>query len=125
MNSVNINTAGNTAGNTANVIDVSDLSRVLRKSVSSILADRSRAPHRLPPACTPPGTRQPLWILDDVLDWLRGHREPAAPASASAAPQPAEAPTTTTTAPASAKRRRGRPTKAEQVARAAVATGGA
>lgn len=88
----------------ADVLDVGDLSRVLRKSASSILADRARAPHRLPPACTPPGTRQPLWILGDVLAWLRQHQEPAAPA-----PSPA----------AQAPRKRGRPTKAEAAARAA------
>lgn len=101
---MNINTAaGNTAaGNTADVLDVGDLSRVLRKSVSSILADRSRAPHRLPPACTPHGTRQPLWILGDVLEWLAAHREPnVAPPAVEPAPP-----------------RRGRPTKAEQARRA-------
>ena len=90
----------------ADVLDVGDLSRVLRKSASSILADRARAPHRLPPACTPPGTRQPLWILGDVLAWLRQHQEPATPAPA---PSPA----------AQAPRKRGRPTKAEAAARAA------
>ena len=104
---MNINTtAGNTTG-TADVLDLGDLSRVLRKSVSSILADRSRAPHRLPPACTAPGTRQPLWILSDVLDWLRTHREPAVAVEQSAVEvEPAP-------------RRPGRPTKAEQARRVA------
>lgn len=51
------------------------LSLILGKSVAAILADRSRAPHRLPPACSPPGTRRPTWLLSDVLAWLAEHRE--------------------------------------------------
>lgn len=85
------------------VLTVEDLSRLLDKSRSAILADRSRAPHRLPPACKVPGTT-PRWLLSDVLDWLAAHREPAA-----SAPAPAPAPR---------RRGRGRPTKVEQIARA-------
>lgn len=108
---MNINAAaGTTAGNTADVLDVGDLSRILRKSPSSVLADRSRAPHRLPPACTAPGTRQPLWLLSDVLAWLSAHREQTvAPV---AEPVPTSAP------------RRGRPTKMDQARRAAAAQEG-
>lgn len=98
------------------VLNVLQLAELLHKTPQSVLADRSRAPHRLPPACTPPGTKSPLYLLDDVLAWLREHREPAAPA-----PAPAPAPA------AEPARRRGRPTKAEQAARAAAraAEGGA
>lgn len=79
------------------------LSLILGKSVAAILADRSRAPHRLPPACSPPGTRRPTWLLSDVLAWLAEHRE--APVSA-----PERAPAAFPVAP----RRSGRPTKVEQ-----------
>lgn len=91
------------------VLTALDLGRLLNKNPSAIFADRSRAPWRLPPACTPPGTKSPLWLLDDVLAWLRQHREPEH----------------TPPAPAPAPRRRGRPTKAEQAARRAVQEGGA
>ncbi|MBO1249439.1 DNA-binding protein [Comamonas denitrificans] len=79
------------------VLGVTELSVLLHKSPGVILADRVRAPHRLPPCCTPPGTRQPLWILQDVLDWLRQFQK-----------QPAPAPV---------KKRQGRPTKREQLER--------
>lgn len=79
------------------------LSLILGKSVAAILADRSRAPHRLPPACSPPGTRRPTWLLSDVLAWLAEHRE--APVAA-----PEHAPAKPPVAP----RRSGRPTKVEQ-----------
>ena len=92
------------------VIGISELGILLKKTPVSIRADRCRAPHRLPPSCTPPGSRQPLWLLDDVLAWLRQYQ--AAPATP---PQP--------------PRRRGRPTKREQLERqqaqaAAAAKGG-
>lgn len=71
------------------------LAHLLDKSVAAILADRSRAPHKLPPACLPPGTQKPIWLLADVVDWLAKNRE-----------QPkGELPKT---------KRRGRPTKVEQ-----------
>lgn len=79
------------------------LSLILGKSVAAILADRSRAPHRLPPACSPPGTRRPTWLLQDVLAWLAEHREAPVAAPERAA---AKAPV--------APRRSGRPTKVEQ-----------
>lgn len=59
------------------IIDADILGKLLHKTVSSIHADRCRNPHRLPPACTPPGTKKPLWLLSDVLAWLAQHREPS------------------------------------------------
>lgn len=79
------------------------LSLILGKSVAAILADRSRAPHRLPPACSPPGTRRPTWLLSDVLAWLAEHRE-----------APAAAPERASAEPKVSPRRSGRPTKIEQ-----------
>jgi len=58
------------------VFGVDLLSVILDKSPASIFADRSRAPHKLPPACTPPGSKCPRWILEDVIAWLRSHQEP-------------------------------------------------
>lgn len=95
------------------VINVLQLAELIHKTPQSILADRSRAPHRLPPSCEPPGTKSPLWILEDVLEWLRHYQRPAVPAPAVAAP----------VQPADTLRRRGRPTKAEQIARAAEKEG--
>ena len=51
------------------------LSLLLGRSVASLQADRSRKPTTLPPACTPPGTKSPRWLLTDVLAWLAQHRE--------------------------------------------------
>lgn len=86
------------------IIGVGELSLLLRKSPASILADRCRAPHLIPPDATPPGSKQPLWLLEDVFAWLVQFRRPAAP-------QPA---------PATSIGRRGAPTKKERQA-AAVA----
>jgi len=99
------------------VIDIDGLSQLLHKSPASIVADRSRAPHRVPPSCEPPGSRTPLWIMQDVLNWLRSYQRQAVTAPA-AAPSTKPANTADDQAP---RRRRGRPTKAEQAARAAAA----
>lgn len=85
------------------VLDVSDLAVLMRRAVPTILSDRSRAPERVPPSCEPPGSKQPLWILDDVLAWLRQHQRPVG-AKAKVGRQVGR-PT------------KGRPTKAEQIAR--------
>lgn len=57
------------------IFGVSTLSCLIEKAPASIIADRSRAPWRVPPACTPPGAKQPLWLLADVIAWLAAHRE--------------------------------------------------
>lgn len=81
------------------VLNLDGLSRLLHRDRATILADRCRAPHRVPPAHRIPGTKEPLWFLDEVLDWLRAHPD---------------LPSTVATSPRSP----GRPRKAEQVARA-------
>lgn len=55
------------------------LSELIGQSIPTILANRSRARHKLPPACVAPGTKQPVWLLSDVLAWLASHRETPAP----------------------------------------------
>lgn len=54
------------------------LSLLLGRSVATLQMDRFRKPWSLPPACTPPGTKSPRWLLTDVLAWLAQHREPRA-----------------------------------------------
>ncbi len=76
-------------------LDAHALGPVLRKSALSIMADLSRAPHRLPPPIRIGGARGALWLESTVLEWLQSHEQ-------GALEQP---------------RRRGRPTKAEQLAR--------
>jgi len=75
------------------VIGLGELSVLLRKTPASVLADRSRAPHLIPPDCTPPGSKQPLWLLTDVLAWLAQFRRPAVPPPAVAAAPRRGAPT--------------------------------
>lgn len=52
------------------------LSELLGRSITSLQCDRTRKPESLPPACTPPGTKSPRWLLTDVLAWLAEYREP-------------------------------------------------
>lgn len=82
------------------VLDVADLAVLMRQAVPTILSNRTRAPERVPPSCQPPGARQPLWLLEDVLAWLRQHQHQR-PVSAKA----------------KVGAKVGRPTKADQIAR--------
>ena len=82
------------------VLDLDGLAKLLHRDRATILADRCRAPQRVPPAHKPPGTKEPLWLLDEVLHWLRAHPD----LRAGAKPAVRRAP--------------GRPLKAEQVWRA-------
>lgn len=52
------------------VLTATVLAELIGMSVRTVLANKSRAPHKLPPACSPPGTKQPLWLLTDVLAWV-------------------------------------------------------
>lgn len=53
------------------------LSVLLGRSIPSLQSDLSRKPWALPPFCKIPGTKAPIWLLRDVLDWLAAHRAPA------------------------------------------------
>lgn len=75
------------------------LAQLLGRTVATLQADRCRRPTALPPACTPPGTKSPRWLLADVLEWLSAHREVEDRT-------PADVPV---------KRGRGRPSKVETV----------
>lgn len=59
--------------NQAVIIDVNGLARLLYRTPATLLEDRVRRPDSLPPALLPPGSRKPLWIVDDVIRWLREH----------------------------------------------------
>src|SRR5579875_3128482 len=59
------------------LLDLDELARVLHRDRETIKADRCRAPQRVPPAYKIPGTKEPLWLLDEVLEWLRQHPEHA------------------------------------------------
>lgn len=98
------------------VLCAEQLAALLDRAPSSVLADVSRAPHKLPPFCALPGTHRKVWLTATVLSWLEEHqttpvREPAVPTSA---------------VPVAAKPRRGRPRNADRAVlrEAAVAKGG-
>lgn len=82
------------------LLDVHDLARILRRPVATIYSQRTRSPGALPPACTLPGSRRPMWHPDDVQNWIDQHRASRQQEQASDAAGAAEQP-----------RRRGRPRK--------------
>lgn len=86
------------------------LGQLLHRSPVSLQADFSRKPASLPPAHRPPGTKQPIWLLTEVLAWL--------------ANQPAKLPARVPVEALAAKRGRGAPTKAERVKRGLSASSG-
>lgn len=89
------------------------LGQLLHRSPVSLQADFSRKPASLPPAHRPPGTKQPIWLLTEVLTWLANQ-----PAKV-----PASAPVKALEA-LEAKRGPGAPTKAERVKRGLSASSG-
>jgi hypothetical protein len=95
--------ANATPGDESDTLDVDGLAALLHRRRSTILTDRSRNPDRVPPSCTPPGARYPLWIRTDVLAWLRRNPDPPRHRPHSGNP--------------SRPRHPGRPTKAETVRR--------
>lgn len=86
------------------VLDAVDLSKLLHRSPATIRADISRRPWTLPPAIRL-GART-LWLLSTVIEWLKARERPLDQKK----PEPFYA--------AEIRRKRGRPTKAEQVAKA-------
>jgi predicted DNA-binding transcriptional regulator AlpA len=88
-------------------IDADGLSTLLGRRAATIRADLSRRPWTLPPAIKV--GRRTLWLTETVLAWLKSHERAATPPQKTA---PREMPA------ALPPRRRGRPTKADQLARA-------
>lgn len=60
--------------NTPKTIGVEELATILQRAVATVKTDVSRRPETLPPRLAIPGTRTPIWLLSDVLDWLERHR---------------------------------------------------
>ncbi len=56
------------------IIGYDGLSLLLGRTVATLQADRIRRPESLPPASTPAGTRNPLWVTVDVIEWIRAMR---------------------------------------------------
>lgn len=87
-----------------------DIAALLGKTSSAVNRQRhdirqgKASPDALPRALDIPGTRKTLWLTEDVVGWLRRHRE-----------EQISAPEITTTQPP--KRPCGRPRKREQLAR--------
>ena len=78
------------------VIGADELSILLKRK--NINQDRCSRPYTLPQACLIPGTQKPLWVVEDVLAWLRQFKE-----------QPSR--------PEQVVKKIGAPTKAERVAK--------
>ena len=57
------------------IVDIHGLSVLLNRQPEVIAAARCTRPHTLPPACSIPDTKKPLWIVQDVIDWLRTYQE--------------------------------------------------
>jgi hypothetical protein len=92
------------------IIDAEVLGNMLRKERSVILKNRREdltkapgEPKTLPVECTPPGTKNPIWRLETVLDWLEEFEAQRKSALAGVVADPI--------------RRMGAPTKAERVAK--------
>lgn len=57
-------------------VGVEELATMLGRAPASIRMARCRSPESLPPAIRIPGQRRLVWLVDDVVEWLRKHREP-------------------------------------------------
>lgn len=85
-----------------------DLAGLLHCSLSTIykaLHDPGRV--RLPPRVIVPGSRRLLWLTDDVVEWLRRHRELGLDPAPDVTARPAT-------------RRRGRPSKGHAGSRGVI-----
>lgn len=85
--------ASEAAGSKPTVFD-DGLAQILGLTPLTLAKKRCTDPGSLPPHCLPPGSKRPIYIVEDVLAWLRQYQ----------------------VTPFQGKRR-GRPTKAEQIAR--------
>jgi hypothetical protein len=60
---------------TIKTIGVEELSTLLRRAVETIRSDARRRPETLPPRIVIPGTTKLLWLEEDVLAWMKEHRD--------------------------------------------------
>jgi hypothetical protein len=60
---------------TIKTIGVEELSVLLRRAVDTIRSDARRRPETLPPRIIIPGTSKLLWLEEDVVNWMKEHRD--------------------------------------------------
>lgn len=84
------------------IIGADELSILLKRKCINL--DRCNRPDTLPEACLIPGTQKPLWVVEDVISWLRQFKE-----------QPKTL---------QVIKKKGAPTKAERVAKRKIEEGG-
>jgi hypothetical protein len=60
---------------TIKTMGVEELSTLLRRAVETIRSDARRRPETLPPRIVIPGTSKLLWLEEDVLTWIKEHRD--------------------------------------------------
>lgn len=60
---------------TIKTMGVEELSVLLRRAVDTIRSDARRRPETLPPRIIIPGTSKLLWLEDDVIEWMKEHRD--------------------------------------------------
>lgn len=56
------------------LLNIQDLSKLLHRSETTIAAEVTKAPHKLPPRLKLPGARKVLWLEEDVRKWINEHR---------------------------------------------------
>lgn len=57
------------------VVGYQGLAELMGRSVQTLQADRCRNPGSVPPASTPPGCRQPLWLVSDIVEFVQQHKK--------------------------------------------------
>jgi hypothetical protein len=60
---------------TIKTLGVEELSVLLRRAVDTIRSDARRRPETLPPRIVIPGTSKLLWLEEDVVNWMKEHRD--------------------------------------------------
>lgn len=60
---------------TIKTLGVEELSVLLRRAVDTIRSDARRRPDTLPPRIVIPGTSKLLWLEEDVVNWMKEHRD--------------------------------------------------
>lgn len=55
-------------------LDIEGLSPLLKRAASTLRVDMCRKPESVPPAIYVPGTTKPLWLVSDVIEWLKRYQ---------------------------------------------------
>jgi predicted DNA-binding transcriptional regulator AlpA len=54
-----------------------DIAELLHKDTRTVMNDLRRRPNTLPPKLMIPGSRKPIWLEEDVHQWIKNCRKPA------------------------------------------------